>query len=299
MKKFLAIGFAFITPVIALCVTATLVEWNIFRRDVRWPDRHIAVCGDSLIGAGINFDQWTGIINFGQGTTQPVVWRAKLGVWLDENPQIDTFIVQMWSGILTRGAGQSSTERAQFSRGWAPLITLLDIFRRQEMGGLPKSGFARNFIRGPVCQFLRRCIGMEVIHPLAYHSFKKETGCVKDTAYWKSGFKNLLNSCGTVPDAIDLPVFKEYDDIFDELKRRNIRIVIITPPLMPQVRDKIMANGVREWSEAQISKYAAKYDAQWLNLLDVIPEPECYLDYVHLNFRGAECFTELLKNTLK
>ena len=156
MKKFLFVGFSFITPVIVLCVTASLVEWNIFRRDVRWPDRHIAVCGDSLIGAGINFEQWPEIINFGQGTTQPVVWRAKLGVWLDENPQIDTFIVQMWSGILTRDIGRTSTDRAQFSRGWAPSITLLDVFRRHEMGGLPKSGFARNFIRGPVCQFLRR-----------------------------------------------------------------------------------------------------------------------------------------------
>ena len=295
MKKFLTVLSIAVLPVALLCVAAVVVEWHVFRVKMRAPDAHIGILGDSLIGAGVNEKHWPEIANFAKGTTQPPVWLAKLDVILDENPQIDTFLVPMWSGLITRYPEMPSNERAQFTRGWIPLHTVLDIMRTKEMGGLPARDFARNFIRGPLWSFLNRCAGREIKRQM-YRQYEERNCVVTDSDEWKNGCKMEINSWGSVPASNDLLVFKEYNDIFNMLKVRGKAIIIVTPPLMPIVQEQITANGVREWSAARIKEYVDKYQVPYFDFTDSVPEPECYEDSVHLNSVGARKFTTILKD---
>lgn len=297
MKKFLKTVFWLAAPVIVWCVTATVVEWQIFRRAVRQPQATIGITGDSLIHAGINPEFFPEIANFAQATTQPVIWRAKLDVLLDENPQINTFIIEMWSGILTKMWDLPSTDRAQFSRGWGPLITLYDIYRTKEMGGMPNQDFARNFIRGPLWVFLRRCRNWSWESEL-YPGYDEKDCLAEDTDWWKNGCVIPEGDWGTLPASPDNAINSELTDILDMLKARGIRIVILTPPLMKITQERVMPPEIRAYTERTIRRFVAAYDAIWINCLDDIPDSKCFQDAVHLNATGAEKLTRIVRNRL-
>ena len=79
---FCSLIFLIFLPLIFLAVVPTLVEWQVFRAVLRHPQATIGIIGDSHAACGVNPEFFPELVNFAQRASQPMVWRAKLGVIL-------------------------------------------------------------------------------------------------------------------------------------------------------------------------------------------------------------------------
>ena len=139
MKRFVFCVVIFLLPLVVLSLAAVGVEWSCFRKAVRCPDAWIGVIGDSHPTCAINpKGHFPGLANFAQVTSQPMVWRAKLSVILEENPKLEAFLIEVWPGCYYRQTADNAQGRARYVRGFIPETAVLDVMRTNEMGGITR-----------------------------------------------------------------------------------------------------------------------------------------------------------------
>ena len=298
MKKFLKILILFLVPLVILAVVPTVVEWQVFRRAVRKPEATIGVIGDSHAACGINPAFAPQSANFAQRASQPMVWRAKLGVILDENPQIGTFMVELWTGVLTRDAEKDAKARAHFVRNHIPATALLDLYRTNEMGGLPDDNLGRNFIKGILLPFFKRPF-MGFSTSALQDNYNRLDRRLVDSAWYKKGAKEPADAWGHKPRRSKTPVRAEIEDILSELQRRHIKIVLLTMPFWAHARNQLHTPADQQWFENEMTELCKKYNAKRLNLIDEFQDLENWADDSHLNTVGTERCTKLLMEHLR
>lgn len=297
MKKFLLTVLVFMVPIAFFSIVPSIVEWKVFLASIRYPSATIGIIGDSHSACGVNPEFFPELANFAQRASQPMVWRAKLGVILDENPQIDTFIIELWSGVMLRQAEKDSKYRARFFRNFVPESVLLDIFRTKQMGSLPDDNLGRNFIKGALLPFLRRCVTWSTVSALQDGYFRLDQDLV-NTKWYRDGAKLGPDEWGHVPSQSDTPVRREIEDILSELQRRHIRTVLLTMPFLSIVRNQFHTSDDQSWFENEIFELCQKYGCMRLNLIDELSDLENWADSGHLNAFGAERFSKLLRAKL-
>lgn len=297
MKKFVEMILLFGAPLIFFAVVPTLVEWQVFRKAVRHPQAHIGIIGDSHAACGVSPEFFPELANFAQRASQPMVWRAKLGVVLDENPQIDTFVIELWTGVLTRDAEKCSKDRAHFVRNHIPANVLLDIFRTNEMGGLPDDNLGRNYILGVLLPFLKRCCTWSTVSTLQDNYYRLDRQ-LADSQWYKNGAVMEPDSWGHAPAYSETPVRAEIEDILRELTRRKIKPILLTMPFWAPARNQLHTKADQEWFANEMKDLCRKYSCKWYDMSDAVPEVENWADNSHLNALGAERYTKLLNEQL-
>lgn len=296
MKKFLFQLLIFALPLIFLTVVPAVVEWRVFKAAIREPDKTIGLIGDSHAACGVDPQYFPQLANFATTASQPMVWRAKIGEILDANPQIRTFIIELWPGVMIRNAEKGSRSRAHYVRNFRPANILLDIWKSKEMGGWPEDGVGKNFINGVLLPCLKRCF-TESRKSELYSGFHGLDQKLVDTGWYKRGAV-VKDSWGHKPSTDKTAVREEIEDILRILQSRNVKVVILTVPLWPHYKNNVHTDEDRDWFARQVSELCAKYDCRRIDLVDALPGIENYADDAHLNRLGAERATKLVEKIL-
>lgn len=297
MNQFIKNILIFIFPIAFFATVPSVLEWSMFKAAVRKPQATIGIVGDSHAACGVNPEFFPELANFAQRASQPMVWRAKLGVILDENPQIDTFIIELWTGVLTRDAEKDSKARAHFVRNHIPANILLDVFRTKEMGGLPDDNLGRNFIKGVLCPFFKRCVTGSRDSTLQDNYYRLDRQ-LADSSWYKKGAKLDPDSWGHAPAHSDTPVRAEIEDILAELNRRHVKPILLTMPFWAPARNQLHTPADQAWFAREMQDLSRKYGCPWINMVDELPELENWADNSHLNAKGAERYARLLAQRL-
>lgn len=298
MKKFLHAGFLFVLPPLLLFLAATAVEWHCFRRALRCPDCTVGLIGDShpqcAVDPAAGFPE---LANFAQRTSKPMVWRAKLPVILDENPQIKTFLIEISPENYFGSAGEPPSVRARFTRGHIRATSLLDIMKTREMGGLPNVDFSRNVLRGIVFPFVARCVTKSEKSALQ-EGFYPLDHFVKETPWWGDG--------GVVkkPDFVLLPPTqnqnrREIEDCIRLLQDRNVQPVLLTCPLWAYWKERAVPADVWDRFVLEMHELAKAHGCPWIDMSESVPDDAMWADATHLNRQGAACYTVLLADALR
>lgn len=291
MKKFLFTLFWMVLPVILLCSTALFVEWQIFVRSLRAPDCTIGIIGDSRPACGVDPRYYPGLANFAQVTTQSMVWRAKLPVILRENPQIKKFFIELSPRSFFRMPNASALERARFSRGHIPEIILLDVMKTQAMGGLPADSVARNYIRGVIFPFLRRCVTLSSSSALR-GGYNELNGRVRETEWWKNGAK-VESGLYSAPSGSSTLLKKDVEDLITFLQEKGIEVALVTVPYWPYERERMYQESDWEFFDKEMAELSSRYHCIYKSYRDTVLADECWADPGHLNKAGAEIFTRI------
>lgn len=296
MKKFLFLLLIFTFPLIILTVVPAVVEWSVYKAAIREPNKTIGLIGDSHAACGVDPRHFPQLANFATTASQPMVWGAKIDEILDANPQIGTFIIELWPGVMIRNAEKDSRSRAHYVRNFRPANILLDIWKSREMGGWPEDNIGKNFINGVLLPCLKRCFSGSRESEL-YTGFHGLDQKLADTGWYKRGAV-VKDSWGHKPQTDKTAVREEVEDILRILNSRNVKAVILTVPLWPHYKNNVHTDEDRDWFDCQVSELCAKYDCRRIDLVDALPEIENYADDAHLNRLGAERATKLLKKAL-
>lgn len=293
MKKFVFSVAIFLLPLIVLSLAAVGVEWSCFRKAVRCPDAWIGVIGDSHPTCAINpKGHFPGLVNFAQVTSQPMVWRAKLSVILEENPKLETFLIEVWPGCYYRQTSDNTQGRARYVRGFIPETAILDVMRTTEMGGLPDTDLTRNFIRGIIFPFVKRCTtgysGSALMPDYSALDHK-----LHDSSWWKNGCKVQKGLFTPVPGERN-PNRPEIEDCIRMCISKHVRPILLTTPILPRWRQEALPQEDWEAFETEMNDLCEKYNCQWLDLSDSVKDEELWADDGHLNIKGAAMFTDLL-----
>lgn len=292
MRKFIKTIFVLIFPVVVLCVIALGVEIHVYRMAMRQPDCTIGIIGDSRVQCNVNPEFFPGLANFGQRTSQSMVWKAKLETILALNPQITTFIIELSPICYMRRADKTADERARFTRGHIPATILLDIVNTKEMGGLPSSGMSRNFIRGVLFPFLSRCLSFSEKSPLQegyYPLHGKVQKSQRNMGYGGGGAFSMPK------DEKNL-IRKDIKEIISVLKSHKIRIVLMTAPVWPYEDAQLLSDKEWDFFASQMEDLCRCYGCKWVNYRKSIPDDEFWADSGHLNVEGAGRFTRMIKS---
>jgi len=290
MKKFVTTVLRMTLPVLMVCGVALWTEWQVFRSSVRKPDCAIGLIGDSRPACGVNEAYFPGLANFAQRASQSMVWRAKLSVILEENPQLKEFIIELSPASYLRMADKPVDVRASFYRGHIPAAILLDIMRTNEMGGWPSSGVARHFVQGVLQPFFCRVVTHSKKSDLQDNYYPLDRN-VTDTDWWKGGAMVKPSTTFAVPENASTGVKREVEDSIRLLQLRGIRVTLLTVPFLPYEDDRLLVDGQWPFFESEMKSLCEFYNCKWLNYRRAMPNVEDWADSGHLNTKGAEKFT--------
>lgn len=294
MKTFLTKITLLFLPIVTIVVVSFFVESAIFKESLRYPDCTIGLIGDSHPQCAVNEALIPGLANFAQRTSQPMVWKAKLGQILKANPQLTTFIIELWPDVYLKSPMDPAEKRARFTRGFFPSTILLDLLEAEDMGGVPASGFGRSFIDGIIYPFVKRCFSFSNKHQLQEGFFGLDNIMPQE----KRNDHNSQAQELSVPQIQLTVVRQEIESIIEECQANGLKVVILTTPLLKNWCDAV-SEDVWAYFNAEMRDLSQKYGLVWLDYSMWPIEDNEWADPGHLNVTGANRFSEHLRSKLE
>jgi len=296
MKKFIIHVACFFIITIAVIValvggTIYILSQASFKID---PSKNILIMGESLTQFGINDTIFERGINLSQNGTAYMYTYCKLKKVLENNPHIDTVLLSFKYGLLERERGER----------WIMQEDILVSKMAYYISLLGKDEFLVYNDKKILLQAILKVPIRNVYLIIKYFRRGQSNLTYKDLnigGYLKSNKQEVQRDLKEREQLMDMeypceeesPLQKEYLlKIINYCRKHNVKLILISmPTYKPEFYggiDKTYEYHSKHLNEIQLLDYS--------NF--IMPDESYYRDVLHLNYKGAEVFSNYLQENL-